>query len=116
MNKHRGSAFESLFEDTGELESVIARALKKGFSETVRTRMVEASVSKKELADALGTSRSQLDRSLDPDDVSITLMTMVRISRVLGLDARFDFARSKVPKPKRRPRTAAPQHRARQTG
>ncbi len=85
-NKHIGSSLESLFEELGELEEVKRLALKKGIAVTILDRLAELSLTKAEFATKLRTSRSQLDRLLDPDDTSVTLRTLVRAATVLDLE------------------------------
>ena len=41
-------------------------------------------LTKKAMAERMKTSRSQLDRLLDPDNPSVNLETIVRAARVLG--------------------------------
>lgn len=42
--------------------------------------------SKGEIAEAMGTSRSSLDRLLDPAETGLTLKTLVRAASVFGLE------------------------------
>lgn len=46
--------------------------------------MAEAHLSKTELAGRLQTSRSQLDRLLDPENTSVTLDSLERLARAIG--------------------------------
>lgn len=85
MNKHIGTTLDSLFEETGELEDVNLRAQKKGLADAVRARMEKLQMSKASLAKRMGTSRSQLERLLDPNNTSVTLATLAKASAVLGL-------------------------------
>jgi predicted XRE-type DNA-binding protein len=85
-NKHIGSSLESLFDELGELEEVKRLSLKKGISVTILERLAQLQLSKAQLAAKLRTSRSQLDRLLDPDDTSVTLRTLVRVATVLDLE------------------------------
>ena len=43
-----------------------------------------ALLSKSELAGRLQTSRSQLDRLLDPENTAVTLASLERLARALG--------------------------------
>jgi DNA-binding Xre family transcriptional regulator len=54
--------------------------------------MMEAQVSKSELAGRLQTSRSQLDRLLDPENTTITLDSLERLARALGKQLVVRFA------------------------
>ena len=46
--------------------------------------MNEVQISKSELAGRLQTSRSQVDRLLDPDNTAVTLDTLERMARAVG--------------------------------
>lgn len=85
MSKHIGSTLDSMFDETGELDEVNLRAQKKGVVAAVRARMDRLSVSKAALARRMRTSRSQVERLLDPNDISLTLATLGRASAALGM-------------------------------
>lgn len=85
MNKHIGSTLDSLFEETGELDVVNLRAQKKCMADAVRERMADLAVTKAVLARRMRTSRSQVERLLDPDDTSLTLATVAKASAALGM-------------------------------
>jgi antitoxin HicB len=48
-------------------------------------------VSKAQMARCMGTSRSALDRLLDPDNASVTLATMGRAAAALGKRLRIQL-------------------------
>jgi plasmid maintenance system antidote protein VapI len=52
--------------------------------------MSQQNISKAEMAKRLKTSRTGIDRLLDPDNTSITLNTMAKVAHLLG--KRIDFA------------------------
>ena len=54
--------------------------------------MTERRLSKTAMATAMGTTRTQLDRFLDPANGSTTLDTLARAATVLGLEARLVLA------------------------
>ena len=58
-------------------------------------KMGEANLSKAEMARRMETSRSALDRLLDPDNVSVTLQTLQSAVQALGgrLKIELDFQR-----------------------
>ena len=43
------------------------------------------------MADAMNTSRSALDRLLDPENIAVTLKTMDRAATVLGKQLRIEL-------------------------
>jgi antitoxin HicB len=46
--------------------------------------MKTSKISKKAMAERLGTSRSQLDRLLDPENSAVQLQTIERAARAVG--------------------------------
>ena len=88
---HSGSSFESFLEEEGIREEVEAVAIKRVLAWQLLQAMQQRKVTKKSMASELHTSRSQLDRLLDPNNVSVSLDTMARAAQVLGksLEIRF---------------------------
>ena len=72
MNKYSGSNFDELLKVDGIYEEVTARAHKRLIAIQLKDAMKRGNITKQQLADKLQTSRSQLDRLLDPDNTSIT--------------------------------------------
>src|ERR1700737_2474190 len=81
---HSGSTFDSFLEQEGIREEVEAVAIKRVLAWQLEQAMQEQQKSKQAMAKQLHTSRSQLDRLLDPQNVSVTLDTITRAARVLG--------------------------------
>ncbi len=81
---HSGSSVDSFFEEAGILEEVEAIAIKRVLAWQLSQAMREQRKTKQVLARELGTSRSQLDRLLDPEKVSISLEALARAAKVLG--------------------------------
>src|ERR1700730_7196608 len=81
---YSGSTFDNFIEAEGIREEVEAVALKRVLAWQLEQAMQEQQKSKKAMAKQLHTSRSQLDRLLDPQNVSVTLDTITRAARVLG--------------------------------
>ena len=76
-NPHLGTKFEDFLAEEGILEEVHVRALKRVLAEQIEDSMAEAKLTKVRMAELMSTSRSQLDRVLDPDNVSVQLDTLV---------------------------------------
>jgi len=91
--KNVGSSFDDFLEDEGILEEATATAVKRVISFQLAQMMSEHSLSKSEMARRMETSRSALDRLLDPDNVSVTLQTLQSAVQVLGgrLNVEIDF-------------------------
>lgn len=81
---HSGSSFESFLEQKGIREEVEAVAIKRVLAWQLEQAMHKQQKSKQAMAKQLHTSRSQLDRLLDPRNVSVTLDTITRAAQALG--------------------------------
>lgn len=88
---HTGSSFESFLEDEGMLEEVDAAAIKRVIAWQLSEAMKARKMSKKEMAEKIGTSRSQLDRLLDPANSSVHLQTIARAARAVGKRLRIEM-------------------------
>ena len=81
---HSGSTFDSFLEQEGIREEVEAIATKRVLAWQLQQAMRKQQKTKQAMARQLHTSRSQLDRLLDPRNVSVSLDTITRAARVLG--------------------------------
>ena len=82
--KNVGSNFDGFLEDEGILEESTAAAVKRVIAFQLAREMSDHGLSKSELARRMETSRSALDRLLDPDNVSVTLQTLQSAVQALG--------------------------------
>lgn len=83
-NKHLGSSFESFLEEEGILEEVNAAAIKSVIARNLKEYMGKEQITQTDMAKQLGTSRSGLQRLLDPKNTSVTLLTLNRAATLLG--------------------------------
>jgi antitoxin HicB len=81
---HSGSTFDSFLEQEGIREELEAVAIKRVLAWQLEQAMQEQQKTKQAMARQLHTSRSQLDRLLDPRNVSVTLHTIARAAKALG--------------------------------
>lgn len=81
---HSGSTFDSFLEEEGIREEVDALAIKRVLAWQLEQAMRRQNKTKLAMARELHTSRSQLDRLLDPRNVSVSLDTIARAAKVLG--------------------------------
>jgi antitoxin HicB len=81
---HSGSTFDSFLVEEGIREEVEAVAIKRVLAWQLSQAMQEQQKTKQAMAKQLHTSRSQLDRLLDPRNVSVTLDTITRAAKALG--------------------------------
>jgi DNA-binding Xre family transcriptional regulator len=86
-----GSSFEDFLKEEGVLEETNAIAVKRVLAWQLEQMMEEKQVSKRAMAAAMKTSRSQLDRILDPDNDRIRLDTLTAAAHVLGLSLRIEL-------------------------
>ena len=65
--------------------------MKRAIAEAVVEGMADAGLSKVEMARRMRTSRSQLDRVLDPLCTSVQLDTLIKAAGAIGHELRFSF-------------------------
>ena len=83
-NKHRGDTLDSFQEERGGLAEFQARAIKEIIAWQLAEAMKERKLSKSRLATMMHTSRTQVDRVLDPNDGNVTIETLQRAAAVVG--------------------------------
>ena len=83
-NPHSGSSFDAFLKEEGMFEEVQAKALKRALAEQIEDSMLAANMSKVRMAQLMATSRSQLDRVLDPDNLSVQLDTLMKAAHAVG--------------------------------
>jgi len=81
--RHHGSSLDSLLEEEGVFEETQALAIKEVVVWQLTEAMKKQSLSKARLAVMLKTSRSQVDRLLDPHR-DVTLSTLQRAAALVG--------------------------------
>ncbi len=81
---HVGSTFDSFLEEEGIREEVEAVAVKRVIAWQLADAMRKKKKTKQALAKELHTSRSQLDRLLDPQNIAVSLDTITRAANALG--------------------------------
>lgn len=86
-----GSSFEDFLKEEGTYEETQAVAVKRVLAWQLKQAMEQQHLSKNQMAKAMNTSRSQLDRILDPDNDRIQLDTVIKAARVLGHELRIEL-------------------------
>lgn len=89
--KNIGSDFDDFLSQEGLLDEVTAVAAKRYIAYRLSEKMAENHFSKAEMARRMHTSRSALDRLLDPNNPSVTLQTLQRAAQVLGGRLQIDL-------------------------
>ncbi|WP_372523250.1 Fis family transcriptional regulator [Sulfuricaulis sp.] len=83
-NPHTGSNFDDFLKEEGIYEAVQAKALKRALAEQLAEGMEATKLGKAGMARKMATSRSQLDRVLDPNNLSVQLDTLIKAARAVG--------------------------------
>jgi len=84
-NPRTGSTLESLLREDGVYEDAKNYAIKSVIAYKLEEAMKAQNLSKARMAKRMETSRSQLDRLLDPDNESVTLETLKRAASAVGM-------------------------------
>lgn len=79
-----GSSFDDFLVNEGIYEDVTTAAINKILATQLSLEMKRQHIKKTEMADKMNTSRSTLDRLLDPENTSINLATIEKAAKVLG--------------------------------
>jgi hypothetical protein len=93
-NPRTGSRFDDFLKEEGIFDEVQAKALKRALTEQLEESMHDANLSKLQMARKMATSRSQLDRVLDPENVSIQLDTLIKAARAVGKQVEIRIKRA----------------------
>ncbi len=83
-NAHRGSSFDDFLKGEGNFEEVQARAVKRALAEQLDDAMLANKLTKVAMAERMATSRSQLERVLDPTNLSVQLDTLMKAANAVG--------------------------------
>jgi antitoxin HicB len=81
---HSGSSFDDFLIEEGLHEEVESAAIKRVLAWQFEQEMERQQKTKRAMAKELNTSRSQLDRLLDPQNTTVSIETLSRAARVLG--------------------------------
>jgi len=81
--KHMGSSIDDFLKEEGSFEEAQAQAVKEVVAWQLAQAMKERNISKNKMAALLGTSRTQVDRLLDPQN-DITLSSLQRAAAMVG--------------------------------
>jgi len=86
-----GSSFDDFLKEEGHYEVTQAIAIKRVLTWQIEQAMKSRHIAKAEMARLMHTSRSQLDRLLDPKNGSVTLTTLARAGQVLKKEIRLEL-------------------------
>ena len=88
---HSGSAFDGFLEQEGILGETEAVALKRVIAWQIERAMVARGITKNAMAKRLSTSRTQIDRLLDPAHVGVSIETIARAAKAVGKRVTFQI-------------------------
>ena len=86
-----GSSFSGFLKDAGLHEETNAVAIKRVLAWQLENAMAKEGMTKNEMAKRMHTSRSQLERILDPDNDRIQLDTVFKAARALGREVKLEL-------------------------
>jgi predicted XRE-type DNA-binding protein len=81
---HKGSSIDDFLREEGVFEEFQARAVKEVIAWQLGKAMKDRKLSKRRLAAMMHTSRTQINRLLDPNDGNVTIETLQRAAAVVG--------------------------------
>lgn len=90
-NRHMGSSIDDFLREEGVLEEFQARSIKEVIAWQLEQAMKEQKLTKRRLAELMHTSRTQVDRVLNPEDGNVTIETLQRAAAVLGRRVRVEL-------------------------
>lgn len=91
-NQHFGSSFDDWLKEQGIYEEVTTHAIKRVLAWQIEQAMKAQKISKAEMARRMHTSRTQLDRLLDPNNDKVQLDTVQRAATAVGRTLKFELA------------------------
>ena len=90
-NPRIGSSFDSWLMDEDIYEEVTAGAVKRRLAHQIADEMQIHKITKSEMARRMKTSRTQLDRLLDPQKTKVQLETIYKAARAVGRQVKMEF-------------------------
>ncbi len=89
--KYLGTSIEELLEKDGHLGEATNAAIKSVLAWQFEQAMKKKKLSKVKMAEAMQTSRAQLDRVLDPSSGNVTLTTLRKAASAVGKTLRVEL-------------------------
>ena len=90
-NIHKGSKFDDFLKDETLFYQAELVAVKRVIAYELSKEIKKQNITKNKMANSMRTSRSELDRLLDPENTSITLHSLVKASNALGKKLAISF-------------------------
>ena len=90
-NRHRGSSFSDFLESEGVLAEVTTLAFKRVLALQLQEIIEKENVTRTELASRMHTSRAVVNRLLDPENSSMTMISLGKAAAALGKKPEIRF-------------------------
>ncbi len=90
-NRHIGSSLDDFLAEEGLYEQANVTAIKRVLVWQIEQFMQQQALSKAAMAKRMQTSRTALDRLLDPENESVTLHTLQRAAQSVGKHLRLEL-------------------------
>jgi antitoxin HicB len=90
-NKHKGPALDAFLQEEGLTEELSTIVAKERIAFQLQQAMKKKRITKVQLAELMDTSRTQIDRILDPTSGNITIETLQRVARIVGRELRVEL-------------------------
>ncbi len=90
-NPYIGSSLDDLLEEEGTIAEIESIVIKRVIAWQVEQVMKEKKLTKTAMAKEMKTSRSSLERLLDPNNPSVTLDTIERAAKAIGKRVRLEL-------------------------
>ena len=87
-NKHRGQTLDSFLEEEDVRDELKAVVTKERIAFQLAEAMKKRRITKMKLAELMDTSRTQIDRILDPSSGNVTIETLQRVAGIVGRELR----------------------------
>jgi antitoxin HicB len=91
--KHRGPTLDSFLKQEGVYDELKAVVVKEAIAWQFQQALAKKRMSKKRLAELMETSRTQVDRLLDPKSGNVTLETLQRAAHFVGRELRVELVK-----------------------
>ncbi|MGH6816236.1 MAG: helix-turn-helix domain-containing protein [Hyphomicrobiaceae bacterium] len=90
-NRHWGSGLDDFLKQEGIDEEAKTQVAKEIIAWQIRQAMKEKNLTKKRMAELMETSRTQVDRLLNPKDHNVTLATLEKAAAIVGKRLRLEL-------------------------
>ena len=88
---HWGSTLDDFLKEEGIYEEAKTQVAKEMIAWQIEQAMKKKGLTKKRMAELMETSRTQVDRLLNPKDHNVTLATLEKAAAVVGRQLRLEL-------------------------